>query len=225
MADEVWPPEIKPETVSFYLQPNTLLQSSPATRKRRTVRLKGTRWVCEMSIACAREKAQPLEALLDRLRGPSGTVALWDPDRIDPLGTNLDRGSIGDTRFTDLTTFTDSTIFDGGPAGIRLLSAYAVGATDIWVDGFPQSTTQLLAGDNVEIGARLYRLTADAVADSLGRAYLYLNRGLLAAAALGDLVTRTRASSPFAMVDDNQPKRASDSAGRNQFNLSFLEVL
>lgn len=225
MADETWPSDIVPWSQDFYLQTNTTVFDAPVTHKRRTLRRQGRRWMCEMQLRAVRADAQRADALFDRLAGPAGTVKLWDFDRERPLGPNLDRESIGDTDFDDDTGFDDDTDFDGGAAGILVFGTWLVGSTQVLADGFPQNTTQLLEGDYVELGGYLYRIVADAEADELGRAYLTLNRALLTEIPHLEPVVRTRAGSPFALVDDDQARKSRRVGDIDSYQISLVEVL
>jgi hypothetical protein len=222
---EAWNAGIWPATYSLRLQTNTTLQESPITRKRRKLVRPGRRWAMRVGLTLVGSDSGWVDGLLDRLAGPSGTVDLWDFARPEPLGPNLDRTSIADTRFGDSTTFTDGTLFDGGAAGRRVWRAHVLGSEEVLVDGFPANTTQLLAGDNVGIGGWLYRLREDADADVSGQAVLYLNRPLRAAASDLAVVTTTRPTSPFELVDDDQAERQTGLGGRQQYELNFVEAL
>lgn len=166
-----------------------------------------------------------IDGLLDRLAGPSGTVLLYDFARPTPLGTALTASTLGTTTFSDLTTFTDGTVFSGGSSSFSVFGGWAIGADRVLVDGLPAGTTQLLAGDNVGLGGWLYRLRQDAVADGLGRAYLYLNRPLRTAVAHGASITTERPTSPFYLMDDDQAERSTETKGFHRYDLSFIEAI
>jgi hypothetical protein len=185
----------------------------------------GNRWMFDMGFRFERRKAQELEALLARIDGPAGKVALWDFDRERPLGTNLDWSSLPRTRFTDGTQFDDGTWFSGGSPGVFVYHDWKVGKSDVLVYGFPANTVQLLGGDLVGLGGYLYRLRRDAIANGLGVARLYLHRGLLTALEHGETVVRERPTSPFRLMDDDQAARSREVGGVAMFTLRFIEAL
>jgi hypothetical protein len=183
------------------------------------------RWTYEMSFHFERRKSQRLEALLARLKGPHGRVALWDLDRETPLGATGDWSSLPRTRFTDLTQFTDGTMFGPGRAGYRVYGNWPMGAEEIVIFGFRQYTTELVGADQIGLNGRLYRLNRDATGDGLGKARVYLHRGLLAAVTHGTTVVTTRPTSPFAVVDDDQGARSRSTHGLPTISLRFVEAL
>jgi hypothetical protein len=221
-----WPEDVYPESYTLTPQSHTMGQESPFTRKRRTVRLTGDRWVYEMAFRMNRVRSQRLEALLGRLRGPSGRVALWDLDRETPLGANRAASAIfGLTRFSDDTQFSDGKRFSGGTGPIRIWGNWPLGVERVMAYGLPQWSAELVGGDQIGLAGRLYRLTRDAEADGLGKAWLYLHRPLLAEIAHNGTIVTTRPTSPFALEDDNQAARARSARGLPGFTLRFVEVL
>lgn len=231
MADETWPSGILPGSLNLYPRTNTTIFESPGTRRRRTVALAGVQWVYTMQLVLSRANAQVLDALLDRLRGPTGTIAIWDFAREEPLGSNLSQDGVADAYFADVgppttTDFTDGTHFAVANGDIVVSDDYDAGVISVETRRWRQSQTDVLkAGDLVSIDERLYRVTADANSTSLGRATLQLNRGLVADVANAEVVTRSQATGLFSLVDDDQPNRGNDPDGRNTYNLSFVEAL
>lgn len=233
-----WPHDLAPYRWEFYLQPNTHSFQSPITRTRQVLEGQGMRWIATGSWRfvdlrdAGRRKAQRFEALLDKLRGQVNTVNVFDFAACGgPLGTNLDMSSIEDTFFSDGTGFSDGdspptvTPFDGGSAGVTVWGGWDLGGRTVLVSGFPQNTTQLLAGDQVGLGGFLYRLTEDAEADGLNRAYLTLNRPLITALEHGDPVTRTRPRTPMQLLDDDQSRRGIDAVSRaREWTVTLIET-
>lgn len=226
-----WPADIVARECEFYLQNNTRDYMSPITRTRQAIRGQGERWMAHylFRVVGRRGRAR-MDALLDQGKGSFENFLMWDHDQTEPNGTNLDRSSIPDTFFTDGTSFTEGspqvlTAFSAGAPGITVHGDHTIRATDVEVDGFPGGTSQLDAGDYVEIGGFLYRLTADAEADAVGRAVLSLNRGLVTAVTDGISVNRTRASTPMYLVDDDQPRRTADANHVYDYSLNFAECL
>lgn len=221
-----WPEDVYPQSYTLLLQSHTLRQQSPLTRKRRMVRLVGgDRLIYEMTLVHNRVRNQRTEALLARLKGPIGTVALWDFDRERPLGPAQDWSHIGRTRFDDETQFMDGTRFGPGAAGYRVYGNWRKGDEEIVIIGFPQYTTQLVGADQIGINGRIYRLNRDATSDGLGKARAYLHRGLLADVAHNTPVVTYRPTSPFYLVDDDQVARSRHAHGLPTITLRFEEAL
>lgn len=224
--------------VEFYLQNNNTPFESPITRTRQVLGRQGARWVCTMTLPpMPRRLWQPFDAFLEKLRGSLNTVMIYDQAQPEPLGPNLDLSSLrttylntpgspgGLTGFTNPGSPTLVTGFSGGPAGITVYGSYAARVRSVTARGFPQFTTQLLAGEYVEINGRLYKLTEDAAADGLNRATLSLNRGLVNAVTHGMAVTRTRAATPMRLSDDDQPRGSVGLGNYKSYSLSFVEDL
>lgn len=222
-----WPLNLVPVSHELMLRANNTVHRSPFTQTRRVLRRPlGDLWVSTArfrpgTLALRRQ----LQSVLAQLEGQAGTVRIPDWDEQEPLGTNLDRSSIADTRFDDLTTFDDGTMFDGGAAGMRVWGARAAGDERILVDGLPQNTTQLLEGDKFGVGGCLHILTADADADDLGRAYFDFKPGLRAAVAHRATITRSRPTVEMCLVDDDQGMRSRRVGDVAEFVLSFYEAL
>ena len=223
-----WPDDLLPYRWEFYLQPNSRSFLSPVTRTRQVRVGQGPRWVGTGSWKFdSRRKEQRFEAWLDKMQGQANTVNVWDFAHKNgrPLGPLLDLSSIGVTRFTDLTGFTDGTYFTGSVAGVTIFGGWAVGSEIAKVTGFPQHTTQLYAGDHVQLGDYLYRLTEDATADGMNRATLYLNRPLIQAVTHGTALTTTKPCTPMQLLDDDQTRRAVGVGAVRQYVVSFVEAL
>lgn len=236
-----WPIDLLPYSWEFYLQPNSRSFLSPLTRTRQVLVGQGPRWVGTGQFRfSSRRLEQRFEALLDKMKGQAETVNVWDfAAKFGlPLGPALDLSSItGVTYFEEagspggITSFSSAgspTVFTGfyaGGAGITVYGAHAIGEDEVLVRGFPKNTTQLYAGDNVQIGSFLYRLTEDATANGLNRATLYLNRALVAAAAHGAAVTLTRPRTPMQLLDDDQTRRSVGVDHVREYTVSLVEVL
>jgi hypothetical protein len=222
----LWPANVYPESYTLLPQSFTMTSESPLTRTRRHVQLLGDRWVLDLTYRHTRTHNQLVEALLARLKGPVGIVALWDFDRETPLGSCRDWRSIGVTYFDDDTTFTDGTGFGASTKiGYTVYGDWPRGAEEIKIVGFPQYTTQLIGGDQIGINGRLYRLARDATSDGYGIARVYLHRGLLSAVGHDTTVVTTRPTSPFSLVDDDQGARSRSALGLPTITLRFVEDL
>ena len=237
-----WPTDLLPYRWEFYLQPNTRSFMSPVTRTRQVLEGQGPRWVGTGSFRFkTRRKEQRFEALLDKLKGQVNTVNVWDFAAKNglPLGPMLDLTSLSRSYFNTpgspggINGFllpgspsTPVTGFIAGAAGLTVFGAHAIGSESVEVRGFPQGTVQLYAGDGIQIGSYLYRLTEDQpTASSVNRATLSLNRPLLAAAAHGATVTTTRPRTPMRLLDDDHSRRSVDVDHVREWTVSLEEVL
>ncbi len=221
-----WPTDILPASCEFFLQYNTTIFSSPITRSQQALRRQGEMWRCAITLGPKDSAAgRRLDALLIKLRGAYETVNLCDFARPEPAGDGRDRAAVGETRFTDNTTFSDDTVFIGGPSVVAVVGDHAMGATEIVTDGWVGGVTGiLLAGDYVGIDSRLYMVTDDADSSGMGRATLAIAPSLRAAVADGALINRTRPTAAFRLVDDGQPNRRVEPGLKYTFNLSFVEA-
>lgn len=229
-----WPTDLQPYRWNFYLQNRSTVFRSPLTGSRQVLTRQGARWIATGGFRLTRDKAQRFEALLAKMRGQAFTVNLWDLARPEPRGPALDLSSIAASLWVSpggvLTHFAshDSppvlTGFAGAAAGLTVYGSHAIGADTLIIRGFPQYTTQLLAGDYVGLGGYLYMLTDDATANGLNRATLSLNRGLVTAVAHRAAVTLVRPSTPMQLVDDDQPNRGSSSARVFEYSVSLVEA-
>jgi hypothetical protein len=236
-----WPTDLEPYQWQFYLQPNTRVFASPITRTRQTIVGQGPRWVGTGSFRFrTRRKEQRFEAMLDKLKGQANTVQVWDFGNRDgrPLGPALDLSSITAITYLNtlgspggLTGFTNSgsptlvTGFYGGAGGVTVYGNFAIGAESVVVRGFPQHTTQLYAGDQVQIGRFMYRILDDATSNGLSRATLSLNRPLVEAAAHEDEVVLVRPRTPMALLDDDQSRRSLGVNTVREYTVSLIEDL
>lgn len=236
-----WPVDLLPYDWQFYLQPNTRTFLSPVTRTRQTLIGQGPRWMGTGSWRFAtRRLEQRFEVLLDQLRGQANTVQVWDfANKYGlPLGPALDFSSItaityftvagspgGLSSFASAGSPTVYTGFYGGAAGVTVYGDYDIGSEFVVIRGFPQFSTQLYAGDQIQLGRFLYRITADVTANALGRATVLLNRPLVEAVDDGDEAVLTRPRTPMGLLDDDQSKRGVGVDGVREYTVSLIEIL
>lgn len=221
-----WPADLVPVACEFFLQYNNTAFESPITRSRQVLRRQGERWMGTVSLRLQRAAAQRMDALLAQLKGSAETVYARDFTRPTPAGTNVDRGAIGVTQFTDGKKFTDGFKFSGGSAIVIVWRNQSIGANNVEMDGWYLNSTPLLAGDYIEINSRLYMLTADLTSNSIGRATASIVPPLRENITHGWTVVRTAAQTPMYLVDDNQPRRSYDSnAMIYDYTLSLAEAL
>lgn len=224
-----WPENIQPRDCEFYTSFNNSLFESPITRSQQILRRSGDRWMASIAIGpIKRDKAQPLDALLARLQGIAGVVQLWDFARPSPLGVNSEAGAeIVDSRFGDLTTFSDGTVFSFGVVeGIVAYGAHARGVSEIFTRGWSPGITGILKqGDYVQAGRNLAMLTEDANSDSLGRTRLKFSPALRFAVADGEAIVRTQAAAEMRLADNEQARRRVTVGLFYEYQLTFVEAL
>lgn len=225
-----WPIDLQPNRCEFLLRHNTTIFQSPITRSQQALRRQGEQWVCTAGFRFSRNNAQRMDALLAKLRGAFGTIRIWDWAREEPLGPNLDRSTVPDTRFADVgppttTTFTDGTVFSAGSSDVVVFVGQSVGSTVVSSDGWFHDMTVLKAGDYVGLAGYLYMLTEDLVSDSVGQANMQIEPGLRADVAGGTPIVRIRPSVEVRLVDDDQPNRGTNyDKGSYDYTLSFVEA-
>lgn len=229
MTTVTWPTDIVAQVCDFRLQKNTTRFTSPITRSVQSLDRQGKRWMGMYRFTVGREKGKRIQALLDS----GDEFLLWDmahPFGL-PFGENEDQTGIGTSEFADggspsiTTIFSDGTRFGAANTNIVVRGGHDVGATTLDTRRWLQNGAALNAGDYIEVAGYLYMLTADAVADSLGRATLSLNRGLVTDVDGEEIVVRQRPRARMLLQDDDQNDRPIDPDQVWRFNLSFFEKL
>lgn len=177
MTTYTWPESFRVNSFEMRVQPNTRVFVSPFTGTAQVSDYTGERWKVMIGIAEGGEVnaaslalAAAMEAFIDRLRGPLGTIALWNLRRPMPLGTlrdgvaiNVVNGSLAAVTVQNGTPITIPTI-TGSPIN---MAAAAQGASTVQVQTYPGRT--LLAGDHIGLpNGQNVRVMADAVADGAG---------------------------------------------------------
>lgn len=231
----VWPADIVARRSSFRVQSHSVAFESPLSRVQQVQGLPGARIVATYEFFVHRDKARRIDALLAKLRGMQGTVMMWDHDRPTSGGTQgtADEFSVTITpeAFNDATTFGDGAGFttSGTP---RISFGAPAGSTTIGTDGWYPGQTVAVMGDWVQIGDRLYMLTADAVADGNGEVTLEFAPGLREDTPVHDgdpgnptPLKFTRASVEMRLVSDDENENPSDAAHMYSYTLRFVEVL
>ena len=151
MVDYVWPEDLAPFAMSFYLQPHTGRSESPFTRQQKVYGLSAPRWVAQMAFRGGYDGADGLEAV-----GP----------RLDALIVKL-KGGQNVAIFRDFRR--DNRGLAATASGISA-GAVAAGAQMVTVSGFAENDIAYYAGDYIGGDGRVHIVTDDAVADSNGDA-------------------------------------------------------
>lgn len=192
---------IEPESFRFNLRFNTLIsQASAFSGVIDTMVLPGARWVATFSYGfmAERDKAEQVEAWIDRLEGQGGRVLMGHPRK------RRSRGTLG--------TFS-------GPC--LLAASVTNGARALPMSCAPGLTAK--AGDMFELSGRLYRLNADATADGVGVMNLDFRPPLPAALPSGVTINFLRPRGTFVC---SQPEIPIDytNGGIAPFSIEFLEA-
>lgn len=133
MTDYVWPDDLVPYAVSFYLQPHTGGSESPFNRASKIYGLGAPRWICNMSFRGGYNgdglgQAQTaygsrLDALIVKLKGRQNRIATYDfrrpKMRTKPwaIGIGNSAASAGDTSITITGLQPGAVIYNGDYIG------------------------------------------------------------------------------------------------------------
>lgn len=204
MADYVWPDDLVPYAVSFWLQPHTGGTESPFSRKTKVYGLSAPRWVCSMSFRGGHwgnkglEAVGPrLDAMLDKLEGRLKTVEIFDFSRWRP------RSSVW-------------------PANASNLAA-AAGATSITITNLPPGT-KVHAGDYIGGDGRPHRILDDVTASSSGEATVSFKPPLIAAVGAGAAIFR-EVTGTFRLTSDDAAANPKVVGEAQEITLEFVEDL
>ena len=235
MPTLVWPEDLIARSGTFRVQSHSVAFESPLSRVQQVQGMPGSRIVAQYEFILGERDARRMDALLAQLRGPQGTVMMWDHRRPTSGGTQgtAEEFSVTITpeAFSDATTFSDGTGFttSGTP---RISFGGPAGATTIGTDGWYAGQTVATVGDWVQIGDRLYMLTADVVADDNGEATLKFAPGLREDTPVHDgnpgnptPLKFTRASVEMRLVSDDENENPATVEHIYNYTLRFVEVL
>jgi len=165
-------------SIRFVARNAVAVSTSPFTFSTQVYRHQGQGWEADISLPpMNRETAEAWVSFLLRLRGQYGTFLLSDPNGLTP------RGSAASAPGTPV-------VYGAGQTGDYLA-----------IDGAPQQTTYLKAGDYIQLGsgssATLHKVLEDAVTSELGRATLNIFPGLRSAPADNATVTVSNCKGAF----------------------------
>lgn len=196
MSVITWPRDIIASRVEFYMEKNTTRNASPLSKTVQTLDRQGRRWVATFDFRIfVEELARKMDAMLD----DGDTFLIWDMKREAPL--------------------------NGVITGVAVNGAHVRGNRTIAIDGLPASQTHAKAGDYLNIGDKLYRLTSDIAANGAGAGTAQLNRGLLEDTADNATINFDRPTCEMLLVDDVQAARAADNSRLYTYSLAFIEAL
>lgn len=206
-----FPPNLlSAETARCFLRRQILQNPSPLRSARRTYGTVDERWVIEIATGTLDEaRWQELEAIIHLIDGPVGFVRAWDPARVLPRGRAAGRyqeeqPGVGDP-FSDSELFSDGTGFVDGGSVAAVDVALARGSRWITLSGLiPSRDDSILYGDKVEIEGFMYMAVSPGRSDAAGKSTFQIRPRLRTPLRGGELASFLRASSVFALRDDQQ---------------------
>lgn len=223
MADIVWPADLAPYRVMFYLQPHVGGAESPITRVRKVYGLSAPRWIVRMTFRGSCYGAP-------RLGDAAGFGA-----RLDSLIADL-QGGLNKTVFHDFRRPRPLQ----PQARVAALTARAAtkGATALTIDGFAPRGLAFSLGDYVGGDGRPHIVSAAATiaasgvisgagtiyADATGAAIVGLNPPLSADVAAGTVLTWP-VTGRFTLSSEDAGQNETEVGGATEFTLDFSEEL
>lgn len=233
MTDLVWPDDLAPFRVTFYLQPHVGGAESPFTRTRKTYALSAPRWICRMSFrgtvdgsAGAAAFGPRLDALIVQMQGGLNRIALWDFRRPYPIALRDYYARFAGARYS----FTDGSTFQGGahfivPGEVEPgnLPA-AAGATEMTFEGLPASTRVFQWGDYIGGDGRTHIVLDEVFSDAGGRATVRFEPPLASAVAR-DGANVLRPKSWFQLRSEDAGQNDSEVGDAVTYDLEFVEDL
>lgn len=206
MADYVWPDDLPPYQMTFYLQAHTGGSESPFTRATKVYGLSAPRWICSMSFRGGYNGLKDQGAFGPRLDG-------W----IAKLKGRLNRVEVYDFRRPKPR----SPVW---PRGVSNLAATA-GDTSMTITGL-QPGTKVYVGDYLGGDGRPHLVIDDpfVVADSSGEAEVNFEPPLVADIGAGDAIFRN-VTGMFRLTSDDAGINPVEVGDLQTMTLEFVEDL
>ena len=210
MATYAWPTTLTWGAGEFEMRviPNAIVFTSPYSKSTQVVDFLGERWQIRMDVpgGIDARRGAAFEAFFDRLRGPVNLVSIWNMRRPVPQGTLQDGG--GSAQWKTATS-TNATWQTSVPAAATwsysgpVLYAAAQLTNSVTVCRNPGTT--VFAGDHFGAGLQLFRVMADATADSTGRLVVEVLPRVRTALNNGTTVLCTRPTANFMLKAEGVP--------------------
>jgi hypothetical protein len=212
VTDYVWPDDLAPYAVSFYLQAHSGGSESPFTRQTKVYGLSAPRWVCSMSFRGGYDGERELTAvgarldgLLAKMRGRLNRIALYDFRRprmrgkLWPANAGNLAAAVGDTSLTVTGLLPGTAIYTGDYLG---------------GDGRPH----IIGGDPFD--------AVHAVADASGQAVVSFEPPLCTAIGVNAaLFGAANAPGIFRLTDDDAGQNGVEVGDAVNVSLNFVEDL
>jgi hypothetical protein len=231
--DLIWPSDLHPSTVSFYLQAHVGGQESPITRTTKKYGLSRPRWLCKMTFKASwrggvgtMARGSRLDALIAEMEGGLYSIGLWDFRRPYPAGLRRYYSQFAGLGypFAGGETFALGERFiipaDAEPAN----EAAAAGAITMTFSGFRAGELVFHAGDYLGGDGRGHLILRDAMADANGRATVRFTPPLEAAVPAGTAITMQPLTT-FQLRSDDAGDNQSTANGQASYSLEFSEKL
>ena len=233
MVDLVWPDDLRPFRVSFYLQPHTGGSESPLTRTRKTYGLSAPRWICRMTFRGGYDGfdgyaayGPRLDAFIAQMKGGQNRVAIWDFRRPYPVALRRYY-----SQFTgELYTFGNGETFELGehffipenaePTNLEALA----GATEMTFVGFKPGERVFNWGDYIGGDGRTHIALGIAYADGDGKATVSFEPPLVTDVPAGTAKTM-QPTSWFQITSDDAGQNESEVGQAVTYTLDFVEDL
>lgn len=194
-----FPDNIFPTECIWRLLPNTEVFSNPFNNARQTLEQPGAAWEARLRFdTLTRERGAVLHALVAKLRGAAGRIALWDHASPGPLGA---------------------------AGGLPVVDGAGQWGNRLNVRGCPLSTPAWLKqGDYFQLGNQLHLLTENANTDASGRTLLIFEAPLRHVPTDGTGLILTRPAAVMMLKDDDQGgRRSSKRLVLSSMSLIFVE--
>lgn len=202
MTDYVWPDDLVPFQMMFYLQPHTGGTESPFNRKTKTYELSAPRWICSMSFRGGYNGVKKqaaygprLDALVATMKGRHNRIEIYDFRRDRSRSPHWPRSASNLAAAVGATTMT----ITGLPPGVKIYTGDYIGG-----DGRPHIIT------STDFGA------IAAMADAAGEAVVTFQPPLAAAIGAAQAVF----GNPTGLF-----KLISDDAGQNGVEVGQAQVM
>lgn len=228
-----WPHDWVPETSTFDVLPTSLYATNPFRAARRQLGPIVFQWKGRFTLPIDR-KWYRKAALMARLQGGVHYLRIFDPHRCYPRGVaaglNLEtakplKASVGEP-FSDGTYFSDGKGWSDASGLAALASAAPVGGNTLVIGGLIASQDlSIAAGDLLELGGFLYEVLNDAPSNADGEAQVMICPPLRKAALAGDPVNFDHPTSPFQVVQEDEPVIERQAANFGSFGFAFVEAL
>lgn len=234
MADIIWPVDLAPYRVMFYLQPHVGGSESPLTRVRKVYGLSAPRWIARFTFRAGYNGEDgvgawggKLDALIAEMEGGLNRVGLWDFRRPFPVGLKRYYRQFAGERYP----FAGGEEFTLGerfiiPAEAEPTNETApAGATTMAFVGLKPGERVFQAGDYIGGDGRVHIVSiAGGVADMTGRAVVSFRPPLAKEVPAGTAVTM-QPTSMFRLTGDDAGQNETDVGDLTEYTLDFVEDL
>lgn len=226
------------EQARFFPLAGAISSTSQYTGNTRASQLSNSPWVAQLQLGARAERDwADIEAFLARLDGPSNWVRLFHPLKRLPRGYACgiyrdDSGNVvtplGTTKFSDLTSFSDGTVFTEGGFVAMLARTHFRGEDNVLVTGLGASqATSIKTGDYMEIGGFLHMALSTVASNSAGQTLVPIRPRLRLDIPVGSALNYVNfyyPTSPFMLATPNFDGFDINAPDIAKIGLSFIEA-